>query len=350
MCDNICENRQKYVLGPVPGLTIPNSYSPPCTINQGYPSYIPTVSTKNNIIHESTITVPKIEYKEKIVEVPRTAYRPYEVIKEVEAPIYKDVYKYKNVEVPQKMLKLKPLYKVVDVPQVKHVEKFVKTKYKRINYIPKEVKVPFRPKREIYTEVPMPRYVPQHMRNNIQDQTIASAYNGQLPLFDGYDQNLLYMMNPFASFPKREKKKCFLNCLCDDNNNEMYHEDDATILPSVMPPIYTTNNYRDNNLCCIENEYELYPNPHNMLEYNYYYPLPINNNNNMCNTVIDATSSILAAAGVFVLLIGKLSLDGISLLFKNNLMEDEKIEINDEFVEKKNEKKSQKRRVQVKEG
>lgn len=72
--------------------------------------------------------MPKVEYKNKIVEIPRVEYRTYPLIKEVETPIYQDKYVYKNVEVPNKRLRIKPVYKEVKVPQIEYINKYIKKK------------------------------------------------------------------------------------------------------------------------------------------------------------------------------------------------------------------------------
>ncbi|GAB65499.1 hypothetical protein PCYB_062310 [Plasmodium cynomolgi strain B] len=265
-----------------------------------------------NIVQETTIHVPKIEYKEKIVHVPKVEYRTYPVVKDVEAPIYRERYRYKNVQVPQQKLRIKPVYKVVDVPQYKYVNKYVKRKYKRFQYVPKEVPVPFRPRREIYTEIPIRRYIPQYMENGpIEPDMSNTAYNhqGELPLFEGYNDNFLNMMNPFSKYTSRKKDNCFLSCLCNGKNEEslMYEMDPLLFTDAV----YTQG--RD-KLYDMRSSYEIASEPCNTFAYNSYPVVIHKEENNLYNRMIETTSNLLAAAGVALVLAGKLGLQGISLL------------------------------------
>ncbi|SBT76119.1 inner membrane complex protein 1m, putative [Plasmodium ovale] len=318
MCDNICKNEKKYVLGPLPMFIPQRVNASPCTTMEDCPAF-ETMSKPaiKNIVQETTINVPKVEYREKVIEVPRIEYRTYPVVKEVETPVYKDVYKYKNVQVPQKQFRLKPVYKVVEVPQVKYVDKYVKRKYKRFKYIPREVQIPFRPRREIYSEIPIPRYIPQYMNSSVQPETLDTAYTGQLPLFEGYNDSFLHMMNPFSLPNKREKDNCLLSCLCNGNtaDNASYEMDQALF----SSPTYA---YHLNNKipCCSKNTYELRPEEFAVLGHSY--PLVVHEEENyFYNSIIEATSSILAAAGVALVLAGKLSIQGISLLLKGGDIE-----------------------------
>ncbi|CAI7719243.1 inner membrane complex protein 1m, putative [Plasmodium vivax] len=304
MCDSICKNEKKFVLGPAPS---------PCTTMEDYAVFEPAANPAiKNIVQETTIHVPKIEYKEKVVHVPKVEYRTYPVLKDVEAPIYQERYRYKDVQVPQKKFRVKPVYKVVDVPQYKYVNKYVKRKYKRFQYVPKEVPVPFRPRREIYTEIPIRRYIPQYMENGpIQPDMHNSAYNpqGELPLFEGYNHNFLNMMNPFSRYNGRKKDNCFLSCLCNGKNDEsLMYEMDPLLFSDVA---YTHG--RD-NLCDVRSGYEISPEPYSTFAYNSY-PLVIHKReNNLYNRMIETTSNLLAAAGVALVLAGRLGLQGISLL------------------------------------
>ncbi|CRG97302.1 inner membrane complex protein 1m, putative [Plasmodium gallinaceum] len=315
MCDNICKDEKKYILGPAPPL-MPQLIedSPSTTVEVDVPIYESLVKPViKNIIQETTINVPKIEYREKVVEVPRIEYRTYPVVKDIETPIYQDKYKYKNVEVPQKKLRVKPVYKVVDVPQIEYVDKYVKKKYKRFKYVPKEVQVPFRPRREIHNEVPIPRYIPQNINTIIQPDMFSAPYTGELPLFEGHNDNFLNMLNPFTVYGREKKNKCFLSCLCNGNDEATYE----------MNPLLVSSPPYNNQLCDISNNYELYPGSCDPLGYSY--PFIIDNEeNNFCNKIIEATSSIIAATGIAVILAGKLTLDGISLFLKSKNEENKK--------------------------
>ncbi|CRG99150.1 inner membrane complex protein 1m, putative [Plasmodium relictum] len=315
MCDSICKNETKYVLGPAPTF-MPQLIqdSPSTTVEVDTPIYEPLVKPViKNIVQETTINVPKIEYREKVVEVPRIEYRTYPIVKDIEAPIYQDRYKYKNVEVPQKKFRVKPVYKVVDVPQVEYVDKYVKKKYKRFKYVPKEVQVPFRPRREIYSEVPIPRYIPHNIESTIQPDMFNIPYNGELPLFEGHNDNFLNMINPFTVYSRGKKNKCFLKCLCNGNDKATYE---------IGPSLVSSPPY-NNQLYDISNNYELYPGSYDALGYSYPFILD-NEEDNFCNKIIEATSSIIAATGIAVILAGKLTLDGIFLLLKNKNEENKK--------------------------
>ncbi|CAA9987186.1 conserved Plasmodium protein, unknown function [Plasmodium knowlesi strain H] len=305
MCDSICKNEKKYVLGPAPS---------PCTTMEDYAVFEPAANPViKNIVQETTIHVPKIEYKENIVHVPKVEYRTYPVVKDVETPIYRERYRYKDVQVPQKKLRVKPVYKVVDVPQYKYVNKYVKRKYKRFQYVPKEVPVPFRPRREIYTEIPIRRYIPQYMENGPiePDMSYNSAYNlqGELPLFEGYNDNFLNMLNPFSGYTSRKKDNCFLSCLCNGKNEEsLMHEMDPLLFNDA---VYT---HSRGNMYDMRSSYELPPEPYNTFAYNTC-PLVIHKKeNNFYDRMIETTSNLLATAGVALVLAGKLGLQGISLL------------------------------------
>ncbi|EUD66196.1 hypothetical protein C922_03391 [Plasmodium inui San Antonio 1] len=304
MCDSICKNEKKFVLGPAPS---------PCTTMEDYAVFEPAANPViRDIVQETTIHVPKIEYKEKIVHVPKVEYRTYPVLKDVETPIYRERYRYKNVQVPQKKLRVKPVYKVVDVPQYKYVNKYVKRKYRRFQYVPREVPVPFRPRRQIYTEIPIRRYIPQYLENGpIERDMSNSAYNlqGELPLFEGYNDNCLNMMNPFSRSRSRKKDNCFLSCLCNGKNEEslMYEADPLLFSDAV----YT---HGRGNLYDMSSSYEFPPGGNSTFAYNSY-PLVIHEReNNLYNRMIETTSNLLAAAGVALVLAGKLGLQGISIL------------------------------------
>ncbi|GAW79989.1 hypothetical protein, conserved [Plasmodium gonderi] len=321
MCDSICRNEKKYVLGPAPTFLSNTAHDLTCATMEDYATGAKSVI--KNIVQETTINVPKIEYKEKIVHVPRVEYRTYPVIKDVERPIYQDRYRYKNVEIPQKKLRVKPVYKVVDVPNYKYVNKYVKRKYKRFQYVPKEVQVPFRPRREIYTEIPTPRYIPQYVESGpiTPEHFFNNSYNNekQLPLFEGYNDNFLSMMNPFSKYNNREKGNCFLSCLCNGKNEESIYEMDPLLFSSAP---YTHSNY---NSCDMEKSYEFTPESYNMLPFNTY-PLVIHKRkNNFYDKMIETTSSLLAAAGVSLILAGKLSIQGISLLLGGNEKKEDSI-------------------------
>ncbi|KAI4837929.1 inner membrane complex protein 1m [Plasmodium brasilianum] len=312
MCENICKNKNKYVHGLGPMFMPQRGNDSLCTTMEDYHVFEPGAKPFiKNIIQETTINVPKIEYKEKIVQVPRVEYRPYPVVKEVETPVYQDRYKYKNVQVPQKKLRVKPVYKVIDVPQYKYVDKFVKKKYKRFKYIPKEVQIPFRPRREIYSEVPIPRYIPQYIHNSIRPETFNTDYDGQIPLFEGYNDCFLNMMNPFSVYNRKEKNKCILNCLCNGNNDDKMYEMDPVLF---TPTPYTFNN---NSINDMGNNFDLHPSYYDMVSHSY--PFVVHTKeNDFFTKIIDATSSALAAAGIAIMLAGKLSMQGISLFLGNN--------------------------------
>ncbi|KJP86659.1 hypothetical protein AK88_03666 [Plasmodium fragile] len=305
MCDSICKNEKKFVLGPAPS---------PCTTMEDYAVFEPAANPViKNIVQETTIHVPKIEYKEKIVHVPKVEYRTYPVLKDVEAPIYRERYRYKNVQVPQKKFRVKPVYKVVDVPQYKYVNKYVKRKYKRFQYVPKEVPVPFRPRREIYTEIPIRRYIPQYMEENgrIEPDMNNSAYNlqGELPLFEGYNDNFLNLLNPFSSYTNKKQDNCFLSCLCNGKNEE-------SLMYEMDPLLFSNAVYAQgrDKVYEVSSGYEFSPEQYNTFAYNNY-PLVIHKRgNNLYDRMIETTSNLLAAAGVALVLAGKLGLQGISLL------------------------------------
>ncbi|ETB58910.1 hypothetical protein YYC_03665 [Plasmodium yoelii 17X] len=335
MYDNICNNEKDYRIGALPMYMPGKMYNSQCTTMEDLRKFevLGNPSIKN-IVQETTINVPKIQYKEKVVEIPRVEYRTYPVVKDVETPIYQDRYIYKNVEVPQKQVRIKPVYNVVNVPQYKYVEKAVKKKYKRFKYIPKEVQVPFRPRREIYSEIPMPRYVRQYDHSFIEPQnTSDSAYTRELPLFEGYNDHFLNMMNPFynASNDRRTNNNGLLSCLCGTNNNidsVTYENLDPLLFSEHTPYIYNNNYYGRSNTFCYSGENNIlhdYP-PYEIYGYNY----PIirtRDQNYFYKRIIEATSSILAATGVAIVLAGKLGIYGISLLLHNN--KDSKKEIKD---------------------
>ncbi|KEG01273.1 inner membrane complex protein 1m, putative [Plasmodium vinckei vinckei] len=337
MYDSICNNEKGRRIGILPVYIPGKMYNSQCTTMEdlrkceavGNPGI-------KNIVQETTINVPKIQYKEKVVEIPRVEYRAYPVVKDIEAPIYKDRYIYKDVEVPQKQVRIKPVYNVVNVPQYKYVEKAIKKKYKRFRYIPKEVQVPFRPKREIYTEIPMPRYIRQYDQTFIEPQNIPNnAYTEELPLFEGYNDNFLNMINPFynASNNRTRNSNGFLSCLCNNNNNidtVSYENLDPLLFSEPTPYIYNNNYYgRSNTFCCSDENNNLHDSlPYEIYGYNY----PIiktRDENYLYKRIIEAASSVLAATGVAIILAGKLGIYGISLLLNNNTNQDSKKEIKD---------------------
>ncbi|KYN99669.1 hypothetical protein PGSY75_1028900 [Plasmodium gaboni] len=326
MCDNNCEDKKNYMFGPPPFLLSQNVVdSASTTVELDYPLYETGKSREiKNIIQETTINIPKVEYKNKIVEIPRVQYRTYPLIKEVETPIYKDKYVYKNVEVPNKRLRIKPVYREVKVPEIKYVDKYVKRKYKRYKYIPKEIKVPFRPRREIYNEIPIPRYIPENIENCLEKKKMLdTAYRGELPLFQGYDDNIVNMMNPFCTYnqsdnlydnkmwegkrKEKEKEKTWnydiLNCLCINNNeNETY---DNKLYEQAYDPnmIYSSS-------------------PYEQITYTPPYQILLERDQKkeedlFCHKIIEVTSSLLAFTGIAIILMGKLSLHGISLVMKH---------------------------------
>ncbi|KOB63237.1 hypothetical protein PFHG_05005 [Plasmodium falciparum HB3] len=334
MCDNICEDKKNYMFGRPPFLIPQNVADSPSTIVElDYPLYETAPNREiKNIIQETTINVPKVEYKNKIVEIPRVEYRTYPLIKEVETPIYQDKYVYKNVEVPNKRLRIKPVYKEVKVPQIEYINKYIKRKYKRYKYIPKEIKVPFRPRREIYNEIPIPRYIPENIENCVEKKKMLdTAYRGELPLFQGYDDNIINMMNPFCTYNqsdnlynnqmcegKRKKEKIWnydiLNCLCINNNeNGTYDIDPNNIYPSydnrLNEQVYDHNKIYSSS-------------PYEQLTYTPPYHIILDSDqkkeeNIFCHKVIEVTSSLLAFTGIAIIMMGKLSLHGISILMKN---------------------------------
>lgn len=316
MCDALCEKEKKFAFIPAPYFPPPVVEAYPCrTVEVDTPIYEPRIKPViKNIVQETTINIPKIQYKEKIVQVPKVEYRHVPNVKYVETPIYQDRYKYKDVEVPQKQYKIKPVFKVVDVPEVEYVDKFVEKKYKRFKYVPKEVPVPFRPKREIYTEVPVPRYIPQTIDDVIQNNnmgypgTVPPPHFNELPMYGGYNEGMVGSMDPFATYMvKKEGNKCCLSSLCGKG------EKNASMSPVFInspPPLMSEGNILQHpNMA-------LYP-PMYGDGIAYSPPFIIQEEeNNFCNCLIETTSNILAASGIAIILAGKLTIDGINFLLK----------------------------------
>lgn len=315
MCDNIC-GKEKKILIPTPYFPPPVVEAYPCrTIEVDSPIYEPIIKPViKNIVQETTINIPKIKYKEKIIEVPKVEYRSVPNVKYIETPIYQDRFKFKDVEVPQKQYKIKPVYKVVDVPEIEYVDKYIEKKYKRYKYVPKEIPIPFRPKREIYTEVPIPRYIPQTIDDIIQQNNlgypnnIPSPHFNELPIYDEniINEGMINSINPFNNYIiKKEKNKCCLSNLCNSNNKNSKFEE--SILMNTNLPLIND-----------ENIMPFYNNPY---EQPFAYSPPFiveENENNFCNCLIETTSNILAASGIAIILAGKLTIDGINYLVNKN--------------------------------
>lgn len=331
MCDALCEKEKKYSFIPAPYFPPPVVEAYPCRpIEIDTPIYEPLVKPViKNIVQETTINVPKIQYKEKIVEVPKIEYRPVPVVKYIETPIYQDRYKYRDVEVPQKQYKIKPVFKVVDVPEVEYVDKYVEKKYKRFKYVPKEVPVPFRPKREIYTEVPVPRYIPQTIDDVMQNNsmgypgTVPPPHFNELPMHSAYNEGMIGSIDPYSSYMiKKEGNKCCLSSLCGKGNknahiNPVFINSGPHLIPrgdmvpspdmALYPPMYGDGIAYSPPFIIQEEE------------------------NNFCNCLIETTSNILAASGIAIILAGKLTVDGINfLLRKNEDMKNKKKKENDD--------------------
>lgn len=321
MCENICRSEKKYALGPAPYFPPPVVNAYPCqAIEVDTPIYEPLVKPViKNIVHETTINVPKIEYRENVVEVPKVEYRPYPVVKDVETPIYQDVYKYKDVVVPQKQYRIKQIYKEVVVPEIEYVDKYVNKKYKRFKYVPKEVQIPFRPKKEIYEEVPVPRYIPQHLESVIQPDNITGQplYSSQpmpmpmpmsTPMYANPEMTPINILSPAKSINHPTPNKCCLSSFFSPKKNNY-------IIDNQMEPVHYLD--AESQIYTGQPHMGLYapsPNSHGVIGYSYPFVVEEEKDKNFCKCLIETTSNVLAASGVALILAGKLTYDGINYL------------------------------------
>lgn len=331
MCDAICKKQTKYAVGPAPYFPPPVVNAYPChAVEVDTPIYEPLVKPViKNIVQETTINVPKIEYRENIVEVPKVEYRPYPVIKEVQTPIYQDLYKYKDVEVPQKQYRIKPVYKEVDVPEIECVDKYVKRKYKRFKYVPKEVQIPFRPRKQIYEEVPVPRYIPQHLESVVRPDHImgpppSPLVNHPMPMCEVGDPCLIDPVVPMVPLKQSTPNtKCCLSSLFSPKKNS--YEAGLTLPPIPQPqfwdPEFPMYNDIHPGAVGVYPPFPQYPPGQAVMGYSYPFIVEEEQGSDLCNVIIETTANVLAASGIALILAGKLTFDGINYLVnlsKNN--------------------------------